>query len=63
MLLGMLIVYLITGIVIAIDGVASDWVCWLYAWWIAIPCALIRKVRTILIKNKIKKSKDSGKNE
>lgn len=52
MLLGMLIVYLITGIIVAIDEFNSDWLCWLYAWWIGIPLVLIRKIRRYIAKKK-----------
>ncbi len=36
LLLGMLIMYLITGIILWIDGFSTDWIMWLFCWWMVI---------------------------
>ena len=45
-LLGMLIMYLIVGVILVIEGFSSDWLQWLFGWWFVLPimfCHWVKK--------------------
>ena len=35
---------MITGIILVVEGFSTDWLQWLFGWWLALPIMLIYKI-------------------